>query len=359
VASRTAGIDIAVAAPRCSPEDLESFKARAGAIDLHLFPSVGKGGFVTSPSLVKWVAGIARSFDAVHVHGLFNPTSSLSARAAIASRSPTVIRPFGTLSKYTFHHRRTSLKRAYFGAIDRRNLQGASAMHFTTERERDEAAWHGIDFGGRSFVIPPPSVDDESPAQSENRYDDTVLFLGRINPVKNLESLLDAWPLVRRKAPHLILEIVGDGDAAYVATLRDRAIRNGTDNSVKFRGFLTGEKKAVALSRASLVVLPSHHENFGVAAIEAIRAGIPVVLSREVHLADFVEREKLGKVVEGTSGDLADAIIEVAGDSRLRQRVATRGSDLVSANFSPAAVGKLLSRMYQTISERKAEPAKS
>jgi glycosyltransferase involved in cell wall biosynthesis len=358
VASRSAGIEVAVAAPRCSSEDLESFKARAGAIDLHLFQSVGRGGFVTSPSLVKWVSAVAGSFDAVHVHGLFNPTSSFSARAAIASRAPTVIRPFGTLSKYTFHHRRTSLKRAYFGAIDRRNLLAASAVHFTTERERDEAAWHGIDFAGRSFVIPPPSIDENSSSQPANRYDDTVLFLGRINPVKNLESLIDAWPLVRRKASHLILEIVGDGDAAYVATLRDRVMKNGTDSSVIFRGFLTGEKKAAALSRASVVVLPSHHENFGVAAIEAIRAGVPVVLSREVHLADFVEREKLGKIVEGNSAPLADAIVEVAGDSSLRQRVATRGSDLVSANFSPAAVGKLLSRMYQTITERKAEPAR-
>jgi glycosyltransferase involved in cell wall biosynthesis len=360
IASRAAGITVSVAAPRCSSEDVDSFSARAGAIDLHLFPSVGKGGFVTSPSLVKWVGSAAKSFDAVHVHGLFNPTSSFSARAAITSRAPTVIRPFGTLSKYTFHHRRTSLKRAYFGAIDRRNLQGVRAVHFTTDRERDEAAWHGIDFLGRAYFIPPPSIDDESAATPARDIDDgNVLFLGRVNPIKNLESLIDAWPLVRRRAAHLILEIVGDGEPAYVASLRDRVIRNGTDSSVVFRGFLTGDKKAAALARATVVVLPSHHDNFCVAAVEAISAGIPVVVSREVHLADFVERENLGKVVSGDSASLADAIVSVAGDSRLRDHVGTRGRQLVVANFSPAAIGQLLSRMYEAITERKAEPAKS
>jgi glycosyltransferase involved in cell wall biosynthesis len=358
IASQTVGISVSVAAPRCAKQDVDSFTARAGEVDLHLFGSVGKGGFVTSPALVKWVGSAAKSFDAVHVHGLFNPTSSFAARAAISAHAATVIRPFGTLSKYTFHHRRTSLKRAYFGAVDRRNLQSARAVHFTTERERDEAAWHAIDFSNRAYVIPPPSVDDAfAPVTLEENPEGNILFLGRINPVKNLELLIDAWPLVRQKAPHLILEIVGDGEPEYVAALRERVVRNGTDTSVVFRGFLTGEKKMNTLSKASVVVLPSHHENFGVAAVEAVRAGIPVVLSPEVHLADFVARENLGRVARGDAASLADAILSVADDEVMRARVRSRGRDLVIASFSPAIIGELLSQMYRAITEPRAAPA--
>jgi len=358
VASRTAGIDVSIAAPRCSAADLDVFKAIAGPVDLHLFPSIGHGGFVTSPDLVAWVRKHARQYDAVHVHGLFNPTSSLSARTAIAAKTPTVIRPFGTLSKYTFYHRRTPLKHVWFSRIERPNLTAARAIHFTTDRERSEAEWHSIDFSGRAHVVPPPSLDSVTREKSAAHSDDgIVLFVGRINPIKNLEALINAWPIVRSKTPHLLLEIVGDGDESYVNELRERVRLKGMDSSVIFRGFLRGEAKEKALARARLFVLPSHHENFGLAALEAISAGIPVVLSHEVQLADFVERERLGKITETAPEALAESILEVSANLSLIESVRTRGADVVSANFSPAAIGQLLSKMYQAAMEPIAERA--
>ncbi len=357
VASRTVGIDVSIAAPRCTPQDTEAFKQIAGSIDLNLFPSLGHGGFVTSPDLVAWVRKHARQYDVVHVHGLFNPTSSLSARTAIAAKTPTVIRPFGTLSKYTFYHRRTPLKHVWFARIERPNLKAARAIHFTTDRERSEAEWHGIDFGPRAHVIPPPSLDSRAREISTREDDGIVLFVGRINPIKNLEVLIDAWPIVRSKSPDLILEIVGDGDESYVSALRQRVSRIGVDSSVMFRGFLRGEAKEKTLARARMFVLPSHHENFGIAALEAISAGIPVVLSKEVQLADFVENEQLGKITEATPAALAESILDVSTNRLLIDSVRTRGADVVSANFSPAAIGQLLSKMYLAAMEPIAERA--
>ena len=69
---------------------------------------------------------------------------------------PVVIGPFGTMSRYTFAHRRTMAKRMYFRAVDAPNLRRAAAIHFTTTAEREEARWHGIDFGDRAHVVPPP-----------------------------------------------------------------------------------------------------------------------------------------------------------------------------------------------------------
>jgi glycosyltransferase involved in cell wall biosynthesis len=358
VASRTAGIDVSIAAPRCPQGDLDEFRQIAGPVDLHLFPSIGSGGFVTSPDLVAWVRKRARQYDVVHVHGLFNPTSSLSARTAIAGKTPTVIRPFGTLSKYTFYHRRTPLKHVWFSRIERPNLSAARAIHFTTERERSEAEWHRIDFSGRTFVVPPPSLDSRPPGAAAAHSDDgIVLFIGRINPIKNLEVLVDAWPLVRAKSPDLLLEIVGDGDETYVNSLRERVRQKGVDSSVMFHGFLRGEAKEKALGRARVFVLPSHHENFGIAALEAIAKGIPVVLSQEVQLADFVERELLGKITEATPASLAASILEVSANKSLIESVRTRGADVVSANFSPAAIGQQLSNMYLAVTEPIAEHA--
>lgn len=355
VASRLAGIDVTVAAPRCAPEDIDAFISRAGKTELQLFRSLGGGAFTTSPSLVRWVNGSAKDFDVVHVHGLFNSISSLSARAAIGSSAAVVLRPFGTLSKYTFRHRRTALKTAYFALLERKNLRSAGALHFTSEAERQEADWHGVDFTGRAYVIPPPSLA-EKPRQAshDNNHDGTsVLFLGRIDPIKNLESLLDAWLLVRRANPSVTLELAGDGDPDYVATLQRRASMNGVGNSVAFRGFASVEKKEKLMRSAALLVLPSHHENFGVVVLEALEAGVPVVVSPDVHLADFVRTEGVGKVAVANPPILADAILSVLGDEEMRNRARNFGPSIVERNFSPSAIGKLLSEMYGAVVEQK------
>lgn len=355
VASRHAAIEVSIAAPRCGAADLNAFVNHAGDAELYLFPASGAGAFSVSPALVRWVRRSVSDYDVVHVHGLFNPISSLSARTALRRDATVIIRPFGTLSKYTFHHRRTGLKRAYFRLIERRNLLDAAALHFTSATERKEADWHGIDFAGRAYVVPPPSPGRTSPrpAPSESEDGDRVLFVGRINPIKNLECLLDAWRLVRQRMPGALLEIAGDGDPAYVAILHRRAALNGIADSVAFRGFVSGAKKEKLLEAAGLLVLPSHHENFGVVILEAVGAGLPVVVSPDVHLADFVRDNDLGRVATSTPVALADAIVDVLGDDRIRRRARSLGPEIVAGSFSPAAIGDLLSKMYRAALERR------
>ncbi len=354
VVSRLAGIDVSIVAPRCAPADLAPFVARAGQTDLHLFRTVGSGAFAISPALVRWVRRHARSFDVVHVHGLFNPISSLSARTALRSGTAVVVRPFGTLSRYTFRHRRTALKRAWFALIERRNLQAASALHFTSATERSEADWHGIDFTGRAYVVPPPAAGAVVRSLEHGEIQDgaRVLFLGRINPVKNLESLLDAWLFVRNRLPEAVLEVAGDGDSDYIAALHHRAAINGIADSVVFHGFVSGAPKEKLLASASVLVLPSHHENFGLAALEAVEAGVPVIVSPEVHLADFVRSENVGEVVASNPSLLADAITDVIADDQIRSRTREFGADIVARNFSSEAIGALLSTMYRAAIER-------
>lgn len=354
VASGHAGIEVSIAAPLCASDEADSFAARAPNAALHLFPAFGTGAFVISPTLLRWVARFADGYDAVHVHGLFNPISSFGARAALRRGGALVIRPFGTLSRYTFQHRRTALKNIYFSMIERQNLLGAAALHFTTTTERDDAAWHGIDFVGRSHVVPPPAHRDVArPANKRTGAEPaTVLFLGRIVPVKNLECLLDAWTSVRRSNPGAILVVAGTGDGPYVASLRRRATAQGFAASVKFRGFVSGAEKEDLLASASVLVLPSLHENFGMSVIESIHAGVPVVISPEVQLAEFVRRHQMGKVVPSDPSLLAKAILDVLSDDALTTHTRRHGAEVVGRYFSFPVIGQLLSEMYRSANER-------
>lgn len=346
-ASHVAGIETSIVAPRCDAREAEYFSSRINGGTLNLFPAFGAGAFTTSPSLVGWVARHCGSYDVVHVHGLFNPVSTFSSRRAISRKRAVVIRPFGTLSRYTFEHRRQMLKKVYFRAIERKNVVGAAALHFTTTEERDSAGWHGIDFRDRAYVVPPPwpmpAVNSEPRATASRK----VVFLGRIVPVKNVECLIDAWEHVQRAMPDATLDIAGSGDEQYVGQLRDRANRLGDDTRIDFRGFLTGEEKNRLLSSAAVLVLPSYHENFGISAIEALAAGVPVVVSRQVQLAEFVTQHNLGRVVSASPAKLGSAIIEVLGNESLQTRARTQAPVIVARTFSPEVIGESLRKMYE------------
>jgi glycosyltransferase involved in cell wall biosynthesis len=327
-----------VVGPTCPSEDLRWLLAQ-------LPP--GTDVVTAGAGLIPAIARLAGAADIVHVHGLLNPVSSAAAWIARARSRPVVIDPFGTLSRYTFAHRRRVLKRLWFLAIDGPSVRRAHAMHFTTEAERDEAAWHGIDFAGRAHVVPPPWR--AAPPPSGAHTNETVLFLSRLDPKKGVDVLLDAWPRVRAARPGAALMIAGTGDRRFVTSLESRATAG-----VSFIGFVTGADKAACLASAAVFVLPSHHENFGIAVLEAIAAGVPVVISPDVQLAPWVERQGVGVVVRRDPAELARALIAVLGDLPLRSRVARCGADAVVDDFGLGRVAPALSAMYHDVLGRHA-----
>lgn len=345
-ASGTAGDVVDVAAPLATATEIGNIE-QSGARRVETFAGYGKGSTASSPSLVSWVRSSARQYDVIHVHGLFNFISTFAARAAIAAGSPVVIRPFGTLSRYTFTHRRGALKRAWFQRLELPNLMRAAAVHFTTATERDEAEWNDLNLGERAHIVPPPFMTDVETSRSRRKDPvPVVLFLGRLHPVKNLEMLIDAWTEVTHAVPDARLEIAGEGTPAYSRKLKARVRALGLERSVEFRGFLSGAEKKEALASASLLALPSHHENFGMVVIEAIAAGLPVVVSRHVQLQDFIAEHDLGIVAGDSPDSLAECLKSALSDKALQTRTRSLGKSIVSETFSPEVIGKRLSAMY-------------
>ena len=118
-----------------------------------------------------------------------------------------------------------------------------------------------------------------------------LLFLGRLHEKKGCELLIEAFAEIQRAAPgelHLVLA----GPAAneqYLQQLQELARR--ASGAITFTGMLTGESKWGAFSAADVFVLPSHQENFGIAVVEAMACGTPVLVSnKSEHLAGNRER---------------------------------------------------------------------
>jgi glycosyltransferase involved in cell wall biosynthesis len=347
-ASLTTGAEVTIAAPATASAEETSFRQALPGVQLHPFPSWGRGAFIASPTLLRWLRDEVRSYDVVHVHGLFNPISSFAARTSLERGVSTVIRPFGTLSRYTFEHRRTRLKRMYYRWVESANLKHAAALHFTTAAERDEASRLDMTFRDRAHVVPPPWVVEMAVEKSsELPRGHTVLFLSRLHPVKRVDCLLDAWPKVLAVHRDARLVIAGEGEERYVRSLTDSRQRRRLD-SVEFVGFVSGEGKARLLSAADVFVLPSQHENFGIALLEALASGIPAVVTPEVQLSSFVREHSLGVVSEATPAALAAAINGALSDDAMRQRCLTQAPALIARSFSEDAIGARLGKMYET-----------
>jgi glycosyltransferase involved in cell wall biosynthesis len=351
VAGQLAGVASAIVGPQTTEDELRWLEDAVGDADVTQAGPPAGGLWRSGGAVVECAAERMGRAEVVHVHGLLNPISSGAARAAINRGIPVVIGPFGTMSRYTFAHRRTVAKRMYFRAVDAPNLRRAAGLHFTTPAEREEAKWHGIDFGTRAHVVPPPyrgaRASDHRPAATASP---SVLFLGRLHPVKGVDVLLDAWPAIRATHPGARLTIAGQGTPQYEAELRSRAASLGADAaSVVFPGFVRGADKVAHLAAAQVCVLPSLHENFGISVLDSVAAGVPIIVTPGVQLAPWVGRREAGVVAERSAGAVADAVGRVLDDAVLRERVARCGAAVVEADFAPRAVAPALRAMYDAV----------
>ena len=146
-----------------------------------------------------------------------------------------------------------------------------------------------------AIVYPGVDLETFSPDTREPAYAITV---GRLSPEKGLDRLLEIW----RDVPDVPLHVVGDGAEPYV-----RMLRAAAPAGVVFRGHLATAELADAYRGAAVAVFTPYQEEFGIAPLEAMASGVPVVAWREGGLQETV--------VEGQTGFL------VGDGVTLRQRV--------------------------------------
>ena len=197
--------------------------------------------YKVSLPMARWLKREVKRFDLIHIHALFSFSSLAAARAAKQAGVPYIIRPLGVLNQYGITQRRALLKRFSLYWVEAPALRNAAAVHFTMEAEREEAELLGIPF--KSVVIPLGMEPQELPLPDPS-VSPYVLFLSRIDPKKNLESLLDAWCAVVNTRPDWRLVIAGSGGAEYLASLKGRCASLGITASVDWAGQVEGEEKA-------------------------------------------------------------------------------------------------------------------
>lgn len=313
--------------------------------------------YKTSLGLWRYLRSDLDQFDVVHSHGLFSFAPLAAAWWARRRGVPYVMRPLGVLNRYGRLGRKRHLKAASLRWVEGPLLAAAAAVHFTAAQEETEARECGIPM--RSIVLPlgieevGVTAADIGRAKNESgrRW---LLFMSRIDPKKNLEACIEAMSCLPPGCVDVGLLICGDGDAAYVDGLRELARRRGVESRIEWAGHISGADKQRAFSRASIFVLPSYSENFGIAAAEALSAGLPCVLGRGVALADEVEAAGAGLAIGTGPEDIVQAIVPLLEDPEALAVAGRHARELWAERFAPHVMGERLMALYRSLARPRA-----
>jgi glycosyltransferase involved in cell wall biosynthesis len=285
-----------------------------------------------APGLLPWLRSHRDEFDAVISHGLWQYHGFATWRAWRGARGKRFVYVHGMLDpwfKRTYPKKHLK-KWLYWPWAEYRILRDARAVFFTCEEEKRlarESFWfyHANEAVAPLGLAEPPGPPERQvelfyEAYPQLRRRPFILFLGRVHPKKGVDLLLEAWA---SRPGALALVMAGPGEPAFLESLRAR-VGIGPDFPI-WTGMLTGDVKWGALRAADAFILPSHQENFGLAVVEALACGTPVLLSHKVNIWREILEDRAGlaedDTLEGIRKLMADwEILDAAEKERYRRR---------------------------------------
>ncbi|MDF0554067.1 hormogonium polysaccharide biosynthesis glycosyltransferase HpsP [Kamptonema sp. UHCC 0994] len=319
-----------------------------------------------SLSLLQWLNNHIKEFDLAHIHALFSPISTAAATIVRYHHLPYIIRPCGMLDPADLCKKK-QLKQIYAALLERPNLAGAAAIHFTSKQEAKISERFGMSTAGKiplpqDLVIPlgvKISTDTLSVKSLANQFSlnfvdaqiPQILFMSRIEPKKGLNLLIPALEKILAQGIKFNFILAGSNpqDADYEMKIKEQIDNSPLVNHTTITGFVTGEIKAYLLQNADLFVLPSYYENFGIAVAEAMAAGTPVVISDRVHIWEDIRQAEAGWVGPLEVDAIASLITIALLDADERKRRGLNGREYARKHYSWDAIAQQTIQAYQQI----------
>jgi len=333
------------ATPIATPVDLDG-------IQIRYFPCPLVRRLYWAPALGRALHLELGKLDVVHLHSVFLWPTWAAARAARKARVPYVLSPRGMLVKDLIARRSRLTKSAWIHLIERSNVEQAAALHLTSQLEGTEIERFGWRLPRLAII---PNAIDEPLSQNGKIASDVeaitsqqplVLFLGRLSWKKGLDRLLRAFALT----PTGILAVVGTDDENFAPQLAKLAAELRIADRLRILPrTVIGSEKERLFAAARLFVLPSYSENFGNTVLEAMRRGLPIVVTPEVGAAEIVRTSGAGLVVAGDIEPLSSAIRLLTADLALARSMGEAGRRHVAAHFTWDQVATQMEDLYNSL----------
>jgi len=238
---------------------------------IRYFPVQSPRRFIVSLPLASALKNSINNFDVVHIHSLYLFHNLIAGHYCRKYKIPHIIRPHGILDPF-LQRRHPFRKKIYNLMIEGRNLNQATAIHYTTREEMELAkplnikapgvvVPNGIEFSKYKNLPEYGTFKNKYPRLKDKKI---ILFLSRINFKKGLDILIKSFGRIARTRNDVYLVIAGPDNDGYIRYVKKWLEEEGVTRKVIFTGMLLGEEKLAVFRDSDLFVLPSYSENFDV-----------------------------------------------------------------------------------------------
>ena len=292
-----------------------------------------------------WLLRNAHRYDIVHVDYVWPWSTLIAAVAGSRARRPVVMTAHESLTNFDMETNSRSANHKRRAKLWMRALlmRYVDLLVMTSEMEYADS----VRPNERAIVVPHAVVAGlpEQPAAEPPLPPLVVGYIGRLHPKKNLDVLLRAIAAVETS---IKMVVCGDGDPDYRAQLERLA--NELSLDVEWRGHVDAAGRAELFAQSHVVAMPSAYECFGMAAAEAMAAGVPVVVSKTTGVAPVVKEYECGKLVEaGDIDELRAALTNIAGDPSWRRRARVNSLSAAAAAYSYDSYGERMAAVYSEL----------
>jgi glycosyltransferase involved in cell wall biosynthesis len=287
-----------------------------------------------------------REYEILHNHSLWMMPNVYPGWLPMKmwTRGKLIVSPRGTLGHYAW--RRSFVRKQAMWAIgQRKTVQRAAALHATSLGEYQEIRSRRI---RAPVAIIPNGVTIPRLKHSTVITPRTLLFLARIDPKKGIDILLRAWAMLADNHEEWHLDIVGPDNHGHLVEMQRLAASLQVPR-VHFRGALYGSDKERAFQEASLYILPTHNENFGISVAESLANGTPVITTHGTPW-DGLHQHKCGWWIERSVDSVAAVLSEAFSlEATQLHEMGLRGRAWMDSDFGWQAIGSQMKAFYEWV----------
>ncbi|MBD2763061.1 glycosyltransferase [Kocuria sp. cx-116] len=323
---------------------------------LQLLPGAGFAG-LSSPGLLSWLRRVAASADVIHVHMARDLLTLPAAWLAQRSGTRVVLQPHGMIDAST-----NPLTRPLDALLTRKVLSRAERVFHLTAREAEDlrevtrgaVTLQELHNGMPSNSGPHPMTGTATsgPEGSEphgsvaQRSECRVLYLARLQERKRPLAFVAAARALAQRFPRATFTLVGP-DEGQGEAVREAIAEAGLGDRLTWQGPVDSQGARMWMARSQIYVLPSVNEPYPMSVLEAMAAGLPVVITDSCGLAETVERTGSGLVVGAEQEALENALAHLLGDPAKRSELGAAAAETIDREYAMDAVVDRLLTAYR------------
>lgn len=285
--------------------------------------------------------------DIVHVNCCWLPQCAWVQKWSQAKNYKVILTPHGMLEPWIVKRNYWTKKLPALLLYQKSAIKKANCIHATAESEKKNLLRLGYN---NNIVVIPNAVDVDDIKMKESwQRTKTILFLSRVHEQKGINFLIEATATLKEALKGYQIIIAGEGEASYIATLKQMALRADVQDIISFAGGVYGDEKWELFRKADLFVLPTFTESFGIAIAEALASGTPVITTNGTPWNDIVEH-CCGWITEIGAAPTVDALKKFLElDEKDLEEMGQNGRRLIEEKYSVNSMAHKMNELYQWI----------